>query len=224
MSSAITFRLNQNSAFTLAEVLITLVIIGIIAAITMPVITANQRKIETATKLKKFASSWRQMTRTIIFENGGDSLYFSNLQPQSPSSAEAFFNDHYAKYLNIAKIEKNNIGITVQFNDGTGIFFYKTFSNGQDSSYCTYIIFCPKYDDCKKINDTTATGCEHKVDARKNFCFYMSGFGPTYGLPSNNKTRTQLLQHCKTASMRGYCTTLIEYDGWEFKDDYPYKI
>ena len=41
-----------NEGFTLSEVLITLVIIGIIAAVTVPVIMANYKKAETAAKLK----------------------------------------------------------------------------------------------------------------------------------------------------------------------------
>ena len=48
-------KLNNNSkgAFTLAEVLITLVIIGTVAAITMPSLVANNNKSEIQSKIKK---------------------------------------------------------------------------------------------------------------------------------------------------------------------------
>ena len=51
------YIMKKIKAFTLAEVLITLVVIGIIAAITVPVVMANHKKTETAAKLKKFYST-----------------------------------------------------------------------------------------------------------------------------------------------------------------------
>ena len=49
--------MKKQLSFTLSEVLITLVIIGIIAAITVPIVMSNYRKAETAAKLKKFYST-----------------------------------------------------------------------------------------------------------------------------------------------------------------------
>ena len=46
-----TYRL-RKSAFTLAEVLITLGIIGVVAALTIPSIVADYRNKQTATQLK----------------------------------------------------------------------------------------------------------------------------------------------------------------------------
>lgn len=44
---------SQKFAFTLAEVLIALVIIGVVAAITVPVLFENYKKQETISRLKK---------------------------------------------------------------------------------------------------------------------------------------------------------------------------
>ena len=46
----------KQNGFTLAETLITIGIIGIIAAITLPIIIANKRAIELETALKKNTS------------------------------------------------------------------------------------------------------------------------------------------------------------------------
>ena len=46
----------KKSGFTLAEVLITLVIIGVIAAMTIPTLLSNTNKQETKTALKKAMS------------------------------------------------------------------------------------------------------------------------------------------------------------------------
>lgn len=44
----------QKKAFTLAEVLITLGIIGVVAAMTLPTLVGEYQKKQTATQLKKF--------------------------------------------------------------------------------------------------------------------------------------------------------------------------
>lgn len=50
----------KKKAFTLAEVLITLGIIGVVAAITMPVLINKYQEIVTVTKVKKFYSLMSQ--------------------------------------------------------------------------------------------------------------------------------------------------------------------
>ena len=57
-------------AFTLAEVLITLVIIGVIAAMTIPTLTNNTNKQEYVSKLKKAYSTMAQATNSLIAEQG----------------------------------------------------------------------------------------------------------------------------------------------------------
>ena len=49
-----------KKAFTLAEVLITLGIIGVVAALTMPALIANHRKTVVETRLAKFYSTMNQ--------------------------------------------------------------------------------------------------------------------------------------------------------------------
>ena len=50
----------KEHAFTLAEVLITLGIIGIVAALTMPMLLSNYRKQVVETRLAKFYSAMNQ--------------------------------------------------------------------------------------------------------------------------------------------------------------------
>lgn len=61
----------KNYAFTLAEVLITLAIIGIVAAMTIPSIVQQTQKQEYVSALKKTYSVISQATNMIITEEGG---------------------------------------------------------------------------------------------------------------------------------------------------------
>lgn len=51
----------KKIAFTLAEVLITLGIIGVVAAMTMPVLIQNQREKVVVTQLKKFSQCFLKL-------------------------------------------------------------------------------------------------------------------------------------------------------------------
>ena len=60
----------RNDGFTLAEVLITLVIIGVIGALTVPALIQNTQKQEYVSALKKAYSTLSQATQQIITEEG----------------------------------------------------------------------------------------------------------------------------------------------------------
>lgn len=63
-------RFGMPSAFTLAEVLITLGIIGIVAAMTIPTLVSNYQKKQYVTQLKKFYSIFNQALLEIAVEGG----------------------------------------------------------------------------------------------------------------------------------------------------------
>lgn len=60
----------QLNAFTLAEVLITLGIIGVVAAVTMPTLVKNYQKKETVTKLKRAYAEIQQVIKMSESEHG----------------------------------------------------------------------------------------------------------------------------------------------------------
>ena len=63
----------RNKAFTLAEVLITLVIIGVIGALTVPSLVQNRQKQEYVSALKKAYSTLSKVAQQIIAEEGSPS-------------------------------------------------------------------------------------------------------------------------------------------------------
>ena len=66
--------MKKLSAFTLAEVLITLGVIGIVAAMTMPSLIANYQKKVWVNQLKKSVSVLEQGFRKMLADEGVDSL------------------------------------------------------------------------------------------------------------------------------------------------------
>ena len=60
----------KKKAFTLAETLITLAIIGVVAALTVPTLMSNYQKQEIITKLKKTQSTLSNATKLMVINSG----------------------------------------------------------------------------------------------------------------------------------------------------------
>jgi prepilin-type N-terminal cleavage/methylation domain-containing protein len=93
---------NDVKAFTLAEVLITLGIIGVVASMTIPTLINKINDIEMITAWKKSYSTMEQSQRTIMNENGGDlAAGFTgiNFTPAGGNN----FRDGWSPYLKVIK-------------------------------------------------------------------------------------------------------------------------
>ncbi len=230
---------NQRKiAFTLAEVLITLGIIGVVAAMTMPALIQNHRNTVVETRLKKFYSVINQAV--IMAENDyGDKIYWfedlegaqtdneGNLIPGS-SESEKWFNKYLAPYMEIIKTEELSDGtFIVYFPDGSAL------KQAQQSTSRDWFFYPSKAKDCiEKYGDRGGSGvCAFafifcpRVEGDINWQYHFNkGFEPyMYGWDGN---RTSLYNGCKagTSVDRHFCTALIQYDGWKISKDYPQRI
>ena len=96
--------------FTLAEVLITLGIIGVVAAMTLPALIQKNNEKATVTALKKFYSSISQAYLYARNENGTpDGWYGGNMPSGQPLGANIML-DTMAKYMKTSKICHNETG------------------------------------------------------------------------------------------------------------------
>lgn len=95
-------RLNGiKKAFTLAEVLITLTIIGIVAAVSIPTMVADHSEKETVARVKKFYTTMEQVYRLAVTEYGPISRW--NVPDGTNSASATKFAEYIKPYLNIGK-------------------------------------------------------------------------------------------------------------------------
>ena len=83
-------------AFTLSEVLITLGIIGIVAALTIPHVIDNYNKQVTITKLQKAYTTLNQAFRQSEVDNGSSEFW----QETDKIGTDEYFNTYWKKYFN----------------------------------------------------------------------------------------------------------------------------
>ncbi len=209
--------MKKKKSFTLAEVLITLVIIGIIAAITVPVIMANHRKSETTAKLKKFNSTiqnaiklaetewgvpleeWDVSDMDDGYDYGGDGRYFIKYLAKYIK-----YNKEYRDYFS-DDFPKGCIGLyCVVLDDGMLLSF--------DNNDITFFI---------DINGEKGPNA-HGRDQFE----YMLPNSSFYNYKKKNNTREDFINDCAEDPALGLtCSYILQlYDAWEIKDDYPIRL
>ncbi|MBQ7764026.1 type II secretion system protein [bacterium] len=98
----------KKFGFTLAEVLITLSIIGVVSAITLPTLTSNTRTAQIGPKLAKAASMFEQANQALLNERGVDSLFDTNLLPADQGGDFDDYLDELRNFMKITILDDEN--------------------------------------------------------------------------------------------------------------------
>ena len=117
----------RKQAFTLSEVLITIVIIGIIAAITVPTITAFYNEYEKSAKIKKTYSTLNNALRLSIIQ-GGDSIF--DVGGNDFTTVKNYFNNYLKNKLSVTKVCYNTKGCwnsgDTKYLKGGNVYYNRT--------------------------------------------------------------------------------------------------
>lgn len=216
--------------FTLAEVLITLGVIGVVAVMTMPTLIQNHQKQETVTKLKKVYSLVNQAIKMSEAEYGDiehwDITECAYKETCTYDEAVAGFNKYIGKYLKIIKIEQGDEpanGFVVYLADGSILkfdlrvydaSFYTNKSalsnpNKRRNSFAFRL-------QTKKLEDIPANTSEYnRYGSFEPYATYWDG------------DRDHLIKGGRESfgcseQYGNYCAKLIQYDGWQISKDYPW--
>ena len=233
----------KKHAFTLAEVLITLGVIGVVAALTMPALVANHRKKVVEVRLAKFYTTMNQAIQRAEADYGDrttwDVLEQGFNQDEegnntTPKSVE-WFNRYLRPYLNLTKVEYdgNSTGkIAAYFPDGSVVFI--SFES---------VIFYPQAKDYEKEEkESGGFNRNPKTCGTKYFTFmfspwsesnkyaYKKGVEPYLSRTwdgTEEMLRNDSALGCKkedVSNERAYCTALIQMNGWKIPKDYPLRF
>ncbi len=97
---------SPKSAFTLAEVLITLAIIGVVAAMTIPTLISNYKEKVTVTKVKNFYSRFSNAYQLAIAEHGPISTWGLTQMEYTEDENDEYEGNYYINTEGMASREK----------------------------------------------------------------------------------------------------------------------
>ena len=129
----------RYTAFTLAEVLIVLAIIGVVAALTIPMLMNNYQKTQQVVALKKVYSQITEAIDRLVVDENVEKFSDTTLHDQTTADAKAFFKkyfrvskfcapeDYASCFSDVTSLDKSNFGSPAQdktcviLKDGTSI-------------------------------------------------------------------------------------------------------
>lgn len=224
----------QQKAFTLAEVLITIGIIGVVAALSMPALMANHRKKVAETRLAKFYSVINQALELSENENGPKEHWdemgktgFEEDENGDPDTSKPlalpWFNKYLKPYLSYIKLDTDSAGkIMIYFSDGSLCLLSSTaikiYPNAKD--YKDY-----------ELTDSGSRRNPWEISGIKYFTFQYDkskGIEP-YTISWNGNVETLYTNSalgCKNevTNERAFCTKIIQMNGWKIPKDYPLRF
>ena len=207
--------------FTLAEVLITLGIIGVVAALTIPPLIQSHRKHVVETSLKKFYSEFNQAVLRVNEEYG----YSSSSEWRSSNALGLtpleWWNTYLGKYIETLKvIEKDDGAIRIFLKDGSVV-------EAWDSTFDLY------------PNARDVDGCKNRPAGKSclgtklfEFVFWDELIFPYRWRLLDSPDPLKAAKDCCYPAMRGekdewnkaYCAAVILYNNWTIPKDYPAKF
>ena len=207
-------------AFTLAEVLITLGIIGVVAAMTMPSLIQNYKRQQATARIKKFVSVINQALISAENDLGAREDWVREGDASTEGNSDYaynFLNTYIKPYIKSDDIEKRRLfGMnmaTLRFVDGSqmsvkvgacyDIFYDINGEKGPNEKGRDIFVFIL----CKN------GGCNFNSNQVRGF--YCAPTGQQF------PTHEQLIDNCKDRNRGSYCTILLEQNGYEFPKDYP---
>ncbi len=222
------FAGRRKTAFTLAEVLITLGIIGIVAALTLPALITKYQKQVTVNRLKHAYSILSQAVKLSEVNNGTIDDWNWPISNDS-DAAEVWLKQYICPYLKYTDIinPSNLFGlpsVDIKLTNGTVLTFW---SNG------AYRIHVFAY-----LNPNRPA-----LNGKNRFAFYVGGSQSHYKAVLDNNMAVRPYDYSysgQDTNTRAFwrdnsdvgcnrnnegkdlCAGLIMYDGWQIKDDYPW--
>ena len=222
-------------AFTLAEVLITLGIIGVVAAMTLPTLIANYQKKETISKIQKVYTVLNQAFKLSEVDNG--EFEYWDVDHSDP---DTYFEKYWKPYFKVAKTcntyQECGYRSPTPFQMPNGIMStFNVVSSGYRRTFITTDGFVlamsvrrgggtledgtlePIIDDFRILVDINGA---NRPNQNGKDTFYMQVTKKGVLADGYEKSNDEIEEECSTIGE--YCFSKLIRDGWKIKDDYPW--
>ena len=238
----------RKAAFTLAEVLITIGIIGVVAAMTLPTLVNKYQQKQSIAQLQKVYSVLNQAFRRSEADNES-SIYWD-----TSKGSQVFFNTYWKPYLNIIEECKGTKIAACAYTSSTP---WKRANNRQDGYFLVLsntrtpviladgsfvsILTSSGYgsgtgdtdEDGNVIYDETKNGADTRIIVDLNASKLPNTFGKDVFLLERvagkgimpygyNKDDEEIDANCSKSGSGYMCAAKLIRDGWEMKNNYPW--
>ena len=238
----------KKIGFTLAEVLITLGILGVVIAMTMPTVVGKYKKQATISQLKKAYTVLSQLVLSAQEDNGA--VAFSS-DVLDANTVKKFFEQYWLPYFNSPTVSKvgtfpyngnnnayytlngANIDMGVRTDYAIGRIFFTTIDGTtyfinmmqweeQYDEEGNQLPSIAKYSSVQSVY-VDLNGIKPPNIFGKDVFIFQVFFDKNIVRPYGfDKTKAQINTNCSINGMGSYCAAKIINDGWVMRNDYPW--
>lgn len=212
----------HKKGYTLAEVLVTLGIIGVVAAMTLPSLIQNYKKHVVETRLKHAYN----VLSNIILKNREQ---MGEASEWPVENAESFVKNRMLAYIDGGKLLKSQ-DVTKYKNSVTEGYFgennpNKNIAGLQLQSGEIIVVPLGFYESDRTINILLNNNKDNNYFPGKDYFVFLfkkttTNIKPYYDCNTNKQT---LYTKCKNGTTSA-CTSIIVCNGWKIPNDYPVKL
>lgn len=218
--------MKKIKAFTLAETLITLAIIGVVAALTIPTVIKNYQKNQTVKRLKVGYQMLQEAMNRAIVDHGPTKNWYFGTSDFGTTKPYIFLNTYLAPYLRVQR----QCGYKTKFDS-------KNCKGIKDEYGLSSVILANSMVLYVRA-DTGTNGMEVQLDingkkgpfkAGKDLFIFNISSGSNKIRPRTPSTWSNGSDNCvkdyhgNTPAWQNWsCAYKIIRDGWQIKDDYPW--
>ena len=226
----------MKMGFTLAEVLITLGIIGVVAAMTMPSLIQNNRKKVFAAKVKQTYALVSNALLTSVSENGAPSTWDYGEKANNdgstivnnPKHIKKMAKQYFVPYFKNIKEGENTENYYIILNNGTVLSFNTDGVTSGDGIYTPNTLYITA-----SFNNNTSSYYDTSRDYSKKDVIMFVNINEEnarvrfFNWADNNRDsiKNNSIYACNkniAQNKRYQCGALIQIDNWEIRNDYPW--
>ena len=229
----------RRCAFTLAEVLITLGIIGVVAALTMPTLIAKHQKQVFVNRVKQTYSIVSNAMISAVAEYGEPNTWdaFANFDATDPNynqnhqeHMKNIATKYFKPYLKVIGEGQENFQYYMVLSNGVTLSFYPNGDfNEDETEFAQTEVFI-----IGSLNNNSSYFLDESRDySRRDFLMSFNVRSTDYRLKFFNTDEGKTRDEYKNDGQYGcnkdvpknkrlYCGSMLFYDNWQLKDDYPW--
>ena len=227
----------KSLGFTLAEVLITLGIIGVVAAITLPTLSAKLTNIRNSAILKEDYSILNQVMKR-AYDDGAS---VENFATNNLDSMKAWFNSYLLPYMTVANIcydtsgcwtnqkikdLSGNISSVAAGGDGKMGFKPICFVLNNGSNVCIddhdanamYQVYGVKINSSMGIELYVDVNGDKQPNVYGKDVFVFVAAEDYFAPAGSSLTSQEILKDCSKGNRGLYCAALAKSNGWNIKE------
>ena len=221
-----------KKGFTLAEVLVALGIIGVVAAMTLPTLIKDYQKSVIEARLKWFYSTINQAVRMSVVDNGEAEYWISDVLGQNThgiyENNEKWFNKYLSPYLKHEEVfDCTNVNdgsypyMCVRMTNNT-LFAFNIDVNGLDVNFYPFGKPVPLAE--RNIKNTFKFQFHKRTEFEGSMDTKSINYIEPYTFKWNKNVDTLKTGHTWSCYDGNgvFCTKLLQLNNWKFPDDYPW--